>query len=187
MILDRKLFLSNKRLKKESDVMISKRLLTIALLACVFWLANAQYQPVQQEGRITPVGLIGEYEDAFETLAKQHPGILLGVCGKDMDIAYEKWTDMLVAMEDYAERISYDIDGLKTYFYIFWNADGSIRHLAFYPKANSRNIPVEELRAFFKGFVTEYAMSIVASEGYSHYGSASFPTHARPEYRAKRD
>jgi hypothetical protein len=104
-----------------------------------------------------------------------------------MDIAYEKWMDMCVAMEDYAESIAYDIDGLKTYFYIFWNADGSFRHLAFFPKSNSRNIPTEELTAFFKGFVKEYKMTIKADQGYSHYGSASFPTHARPEYRANRD
>lgn len=181
------LFLRNKRLTKERDFMIAKRLLTIAGFAFGFWLLSAQQQPVQPQPSIAQVALIGEYEEAFEALAEQHPGILLGVCGNDMDIAYEKWTDMLVAMEDYAERISYDIDGLKAYFYIFWDADGSINHLAFYPKSNSRNIPVEELRAFFKGFVKEYSMSIVASEGYSHYGSASFPTHARPEYRAKKD
>jgi hypothetical protein len=71
--------------------------------------------------------------------------------------------------------------------YIFWNADGSFRHLAFYPKVNSRNIPNEELLAFFKGFSKEYRIPIKAAEGYSHYGSASFPTHARPELKAKRD
>ncbi len=104
-----------------------------------------------------------------------------------MDIAYEKWTDMLVAMEDYAESIGFDINGLKTYLYIFWNADGSFRHLAFYPKANSRNIPNEELLAFFKAFVKEYQLPIKAIEGFSHYGSASFPTHARPDLKAKKD
>jgi hypothetical protein len=167
---------------------MKKGLLIIPFLLSVLWLSTAQTLDSSTDATTVPmVGMIGEYESAFASLAHENPGILLGVCGNDMDIAYEKWTDMLVAMEDYAESIAYDIHGLKTYFYIFWNPDGSFKHLAFYPKPNSRNIPVEELRAFFKSFVKEYHMTIVASEGYSHYGSATFPTHARPEYRVKRD
>lgn len=133
------------------------------------------------------MALIGEYESSFETLAREHPAILLEVCGNDMDIAYEKWIDMLLAMEDHAETIGYPLEGLKAYFYIFWNADGSFRHLAFYPKPNSRNTPVEEITAFLKSFVKEYRMTIRATQGYNHYGSAAFPTHARPEYRARKD
>ena len=148
---------------------------------------QAQAPAQQQHDDIPVVALIGEYESSFEQLARENPGILLEECGNDMDIAYEKWMDMLVAMEDYAESIGFDINGLKTYFYIFWNADGSFRHLAFYPKPNSRNIPTEELVAFFKSFAHEFRLPLKASEGYSHYGSASFPTHSRPEYRAKRD
>lgn len=158
------------------------------MLVFVCLLAVAQTSStVQHRMNVPQVALIGEYESAFAELAKESPGILLGVCGNDMDIAYEKWTDMLVAMQDYAESVGFDINGLKTYFYIFWNADGSFRHLAFYPKPNSRNIPNEEILAFLTTFTKEYQMSIKATEGYSHYGSASFPPHARPEYRAKKD
>jgi len=166
---------------------MTKRLLILPLLCTVIWFSTAQTTEVANTTDVPSVGMIGEYESAFAGLAVENPGILLGVCGNDMDIAYEKWTDMLVSMEDYAESIAFDINGLKTYFYIFWKSDGTIEHLAFYPKANSRNIPVEELRAFFKAFVKDYHMTIVADQGYSHYGSATFPTHARPEYRARRD
>jgi hypothetical protein len=165
-----------------------RRLISISLIAGTFLAATAQVGlPPQDSLDVPPVGMIGEYEEAFAALAAGSPEILLSVCGNDMDIAFEKWTNMLVAMEDYAETIDYDIAGLKTYFYIFWNADGTIRHLAFYPKANSRNIPANELTAFFKGFIKEYHMQVVTADGFSHYGSASFPTHARPEYRAKKD
>lgn len=164
-----------------------KKLLSFGLVAVTFLLASAQSQLPQGQTSVPVVALIGEYETAFADLARENPGILLGVCGNDMDIAYEKWSDMLVAMEDFAESINFDINGFKTYFYVFWNADGSFRHLAYYPKANSRNIPLEELTAFLKEFTKEYKMTIRASEGYSHYGSASFPTHARPEYRARKD
>ena len=166
---------------------MNKRIVFPPMLVFVAFLAVAQTPIIEQQINVPPVALIGEYESAFSLLAKENPGILLGVCGNDMDIAYEKWTDMLVAMQDHAESISFDINGLKAYFYIFWNADGTFRHLAFYPKPNSRNIPNEEILAFLTTFTKEYHMTIKATEGYSHYGSASFPTHARPEYRAKKD
>lgn len=181
------MILTNEYVKKLAYIRSMKWLISIPVVVFAVSCLEAQVAEQQDPVEVPRVGIIGEYETEFEALARENPGILLGECGNDMDIAYEKWTDMLVAMEDYAQSINYDIDGLKTYFYIFWNADGTIRHLAFFPKANSRNIPVEELKAFFKGFVKEYQMSIVAQEGFSHYGSASFPPQARPEYHAKKD
>jgi hypothetical protein len=166
---------------------LNKRLVSLPILAFAFTSMVISQAPSAQIQHVPTVALIGEHESAFAELAVENPGILLSVCGNDMDIAYEKWTDMLVAMEDYAESTGFDINGLKTYFYIFWNADGSFRHLAFYPKANSRNIANEDIQAFLTAFTGEYRMTIKAKEGYSHYGSASFPTHARPELKAKRD
>jgi hypothetical protein len=133
------------------------------------------------------VSLIGEDEDIFAALAETHGDIFLEVCGNDMDLAYDKWMEMLVAMEDYSEEINYDIKGVKTYLYVFWNTDGTVKHLAFYPKANSRNIPIAELRAFFKGFAKEFQMNVTADGGYSHYASGSFPTFGRSELSAKKD
>jgi hypothetical protein len=164
-----------------------KRITFAVLIAFLYAPGYTQSADPVVSQEVPIVAMIGEYEQAFASLAEQNPGILLSVCGNDMEIAYEKWTDMLVAMEDYAESINFDINGLKTYLYIFWNADGSFLHLGYYPKSLSRNIPPEELTAFFKGFTQEYKMQIRATEGYSHYGSASFPTHARPEYRANKD
>ncbi len=133
------------------------------------------------------VSLIGEDEDIFVALAETHSDIFLEVCGNDMDIAYDKWMDMLVAMEDYSIEIKYDIRGVKTYLYVFWNTDGTIKHLAFYPKANSRNIPIAELKAFFKGFAKTYKMPLTTDNGYAHYASGSFPTFGRSELTAKKD
>ncbi|MDX1408678.1 MAG: hypothetical protein R3330_11110, partial [Saprospiraceae bacterium] len=133
------------------------------------------------------VSLIGEKEETFAKLTVSHPEILLTVCGNDMDYAYEKWMIMLGAMEDYAEAVGYDIKGLKAYMYVFWNADGKIAHLSFFPKTSSSNIPIAELRSFFQGFVGTYQMQINAKAGFSHYGSAAFPTDARPEYKVRRN
>lgn len=133
------------------------------------------------------VSLIGEDEDIFAALAETHGDIFLEVCHNDMDLAYDKWMDMLVAIEDYSVEINYDIRGVKTYLYVFWNADGTVKHLAFYPKANSRNIPIAELKAFFKGFAKDYKMPVVSENGYSHYASGSFPTFDRSELSARKN
>jgi hypothetical protein len=149
-------------------------------------LGNAQ--ETQEDAVILPsVFRIGEFDHAFETLSKDHNTILLSVCGDNMDLAYERWIEMMMDVEDYADQINYDIKGVKVYMYVFWNADGSVAHLAFYPKPNSRNIPHEELTAFFKGFIKNYQIPLSSDQGFSHYGSASFPTFAKPQYRVKRD
>lgn len=141
----------------------------------------------QKQSPLPPVFLIGEYDEAFGMLSEDYSKILLTVCGDDMDFAYEKWMDMLASLEDYAERINYDINGLKMYMYVFWKEDGSIAHIAYFPKPNSKNLPIEELNALFKGFTKEYKMPIHSKSGYSHYASASFPVFFRPEYRVNRD
>jgi len=158
------------------------------LLVCLH-LAFAQGEDVTvtQQLEMPRVSLIGEDEDIFAALAQTHGGIFLEVCGDDMDLAYDKWMGMLVAMEDYSEEINYDIKGVKTYLYVFWNADGTVKHLSFYPKANSRNIPIAELKAFFKGFAKKFKMDVVAEKGYSHYASGSFPTFGRSNLSAKRN
>ena len=140
-----------------------------------------------QQQDLPKVFLIGEYEHAFETLSTTHSDILLTVCNDDMDFAYDQWTDMLASLEDYSDRIDYDIKGAKLYMYVFWDADGTIAHLAFYPKPNSRNIPLPELKAVFKGFIKEYRLPIRSDKGFSHYASASFPIFYKPEFRVKKD
>ena len=133
------------------------------------------------------VSLLGEDEALLSDLIKSHDNILLQVCGNDMEIAYAQWMEMLGAMEDYSNEIGYDIRGAKMYLHVFWDLDGTISHLSFFPKANSRNIPVDELKAFFKGFVKNYKMDIEANEGFNHYASGSFPVFDRPALSAKKD
>jgi len=151
--------------------------------------ARAQEQVVQEapEGSGPMVSLLGEDETMLTDLLNSHGTILLDVCGNDMEIAYAQWMDLLGAMEDYSKEIEYDIRGVKMYLHVFWNSDGSIKYISFFPKANSRNVPIAELRAFFKGFVKNYKMDIESESGFNHYASGSFPVFDRPELSAKKD
>ena len=125
---------------------------------------------------IPQVFMIGEYSEYYADLSLDHPDILLSVFQNDMDFAFEKWAGMLVEMEHYSEEIEYDIKGLKIWFNIYFNPDGTIKYLAFFPKPNSRNIPVEELTAFFKNFAKVYKMNVTTENGFQHSASAAFPT-----------
>jgi len=96
---------------------------------------------------------------------------------------------MLMDIEDYAADINFDIKGVKLWFNLYFNADGTIKHLAFFPKPNSRNIPDEELTAFFQQFVDQYQLQVKAEKPFQHSASAGFPTffHRELQETAEKD
>lgn len=129
-----------------------------------------------QSTGIPEVFLIGQYEDSYPELSQQHPEALLSIYGDNLDLAYKGWSEFLMDIEDYATELAFDIKGAKIWLNVYFNADGTIANLAFYPKPNSRNIEKEHLVAFFKSFVRQYKYPEVAEQGYQHNASASFPT-----------
>lgn len=133
---------------------------------------------------VPKVFLIGEYEEQYLSLSKQHPAIFMSVYSNDIDRAFRGWSDMLMDMEDYAVDLDFDIKGVKLWFNIYFNPDGTIKHFAFYPKPNSRNVPVEHLSAFFKNFIAQYKLPVKAEKGFHHSASGGFPTHFSREMQA---
>jgi hypothetical protein len=125
------------------------------------------------------VFILGQHEKAYEKLYEQSSTVLLEVCHDDMNEAFDKWLGMLEEMEAYSNEIGFDIKGVKVWLNIFWDKDGSIEHIAYHLKVNSRNIDQMELSAFFSSFMNHYTFPVVSDRKYSHYGSASFPTFSR--------
>ncbi len=122
---------------------------------------------------------MGEFEEQFDDLMQEHEALLLSECDNDMDIAFEKWISMLKEMEAYSEIIGYDLKGIKIWLNVFWDKNGTVDHIVYHLKPNSRNIDIEELTAFFSSFMNNYKFPLVTDEKFSHYGSAAFPTFAR--------
>jgi len=151
----------------------------------LIWRAGQLYaQPIltAQNGSPLPISfVIGENEEAYSQLMLKYETGLIEICEDDMDLAFQKWSSMLMEMEAYAERIDFDIKGVKLWLNVFWDADGNIKHIGYYLKGNSRNLSSEELSAFFSSFSRHYRFPLVADKAYSHYGSASFPTHYKVE------
>ncbi len=102
--------------------------------------------------------------------------MFMSVYLNDIDIAFREWANVLMDIEDYADNMKFDIKGVKLWINLYFNADGTIAHLAFFPKPNSRNVPVEHLTAFFKNFVREYKLNVEAAKPFQHSASAGFPT-----------
>jgi len=144
-----------------------KKLLVIAILGCTLSLGA---QPLTapkgadvstwQKDKYPPVFLIGDNSKAFEALSRSHNIALIDACEDDMEVAFSKWVDMMLALETYSKEEGYDIRGIKMWIKIFWAADGSVEHIAYYLKPHSRNVATEELSNFFDNFISTYKLPL---------------------------
>ncbi|MEO6132021.1 MAG: hypothetical protein ABIQ02_09235 [Saprospiraceae bacterium] len=161
----------------------------LIVLTLTLLLDNAFAQSVVSAISAPGVFLIGEYEDQYLALSKEHPATFMSVYHDDIDLAYRAWSNMLMDIEDYAGDLNFDIKGVKLWINLYFTQDGTISQLAFFPKPNSRNVPVEQLTAFFKNFIRNYHLPVKAEKGFQHNASAAFPTffHRDLPETAKRD
>lgn len=127
------------------------------------------------DGELPKVFLIGQHEEEFEALTTSYDSDLLAVCDGDMNVAFKKWMSMMEEMEAYSKQIDYDMNGVKAWFHFFWAADGSIEHIAYYLRPNSKNLDLDEMNAFLTGFMNNYKFPLVTDAKYHHYTGANFP------------
>lgn len=169
--------------------MNTQRYIVTMIFSLIFCLGIAQ-SPTQNPRTISElpkVFLIGEYEGLYSGLYKAYPGILLHQTGNDMELAFQKWLQMLYAMEDHAQKIDYDLKGVKVWLQVFYDKSGTIDHILFFKKPLSKNLPDAELVAFFKSFMRDFHLPIDAVENFNHSGSASFPTYGHSPLEANKD
>lgn len=162
-----------------------KKILAIAVFSCMF--IALQAQPLTspkgadtgawQKNKYPTVFLIGDDSRAFEALSRSYNIPLINACEDDIETAFYKWKDMMIALENFSKSEGYDIRGIKMWIKIFWAADGSVEHIAYFLKPHSRNVSTEALSAFFKNFMATYKLPIEVERSFSHYGSVSFPTY----------
>jgi hypothetical protein len=125
------------------------------------------------------VSLIGDDEVGYEQTISECPSLLLEVAGNSMDSAYKLWTDMLVDIEASASDAGVDLKGTKIWINLFWESDGSIKKIVYYPKPNSKNMDFAQVTNVLEQFSANYNLPIDHTGCFSHYGSASFPVHAK--------
>lgn len=147
------------------------------LLFCLFVSISTAQSQQKGSGDSKPptVFFIGEDEKNYENLVEKYNIMLFSVCDNNMETAFEHWANLLKDIEQYAEKSNLDLKGVKLWLNVFWNKDGKIEHIVFYPKPNSKNLNYDQVKVMLQGFASSYHSPLKHTTGFSHYGSAAFP------------
>lgn len=157
---------------------MSRFLLIIFCTILSVSLTYAQKKGNQGEGRQT-VFFIGEDEGEYEKLVQKYNTMLFEVCNNNMELAYDNWSIMMKDLEDFSNKNNIDLKGVKLWLNVFWDKDGTIDFIAFYPKPNSKNMNYDSVKTMFEGFVATYQSPLKHTSRFSHYGSVAFPVFSR--------
>ena len=125
---------------------------------------------------IPRVFVLGQYDGApFERMKADYETSLLTVCKNDVETAYYCWAHLMKHLETHAAKSNFDMNGIKLWLYVFWEKDGSIAYLAYYPKPNSKNFKAEEMTTLLTDFSKKYVSPVKNDKPFSNYSNASFP------------
>lgn len=125
--------------------------------------------------KLPKVFVLGEHEAAYDALVTDYETSLLDACDCTMKEAFTKWLEMLHELDVYAEKRDVDIRGVKAWLHVFWRADGTIDHIAYHLRPNSRAIDTAAMTEVLTGFAETYTFPLIADGGYAHYSTGSFP------------
>ena len=153
-----------------------------SILLAIFLIGSFPDSVVGQQPNkdaLPSVFFIGEFEEEYERLSVNCERKLLNNCGESMELAYAKWMGLLSDIEGYSDQMNFDLKGIKIWINVFWNSDGTIKHLVYFPKPNSKNMDWDELTVFFDSFLAQYQSPIIDQVCFSHNGSANFPIYAK--------
>ncbi len=146
----------------------------LLVFSFAFSLGFAKAQGVSNN--LPKVFLIGEHEKVYSGFTKLYPLSLLEISNDSMELAYVNWMYLLKDMEDHSNAINFDLNGLKIWMNVFWNKNGTIDYITYYPRPNSRNMDFKKLTAFFIDFIRRYKPRLKGNKNFVHYGSARFPS-----------
>ena len=150
----------------------------ISLLIFASCLCNIFMFGQQKSGydnQVASVFYIGEDEKNYESLVKNYNTLLFAVCNDNMDKAFDNWTSLLKDLEEFAAKSNVDLKGVKLWMNVFWDKGGTIKHIVFYPKPNSKNLNYDIVKSVLINFIKDYQSPLKYTTGFSHYGSAAFP------------
>lgn len=123
---------------------------------------------------------LGGNEQLYNDLAQEYSQTLLEAAGNDLQLAFNHWLDLMVKVESYAEQIKYDVNGIKLWLHVFFNADGSVEHIGYLLRDDSKNVDTSELSAFFKSFYNKgNKIAVTSSKNFSFYTGVTFPTYVQ--------
>lgn len=127
----------------------------------------------------TPVVFyIGEYEDNYETLIQNNSASLYNAFDNNPDMTMKFWEEWFKNFEDYAEKKGKSVYGVKLWVHLFWEKEGKVSHLAFYPKPESVHRDYDELKKLFLEYIKNAEYPRLACEKpFAHSGTIHFPVY----------
>jgi hypothetical protein len=129
----------------------------------------------KKKDELPKVFSLSEDQTVLEQLSLLYTKGLIEVCNDDTDVAFNKWNSMMLAFEAYAEKQNINIRGVKMWIKVYWAADGTVDHVGYSLKPNSRNVKLAELNALLKTFIEGYKLQQTADVKFTNSGSVSFP------------
>ncbi|KAA3637051.1 MAG: hypothetical protein DWQ02_07305 [Bacteroidetes bacterium] len=129
-----------------------------------------------QETTAPKVFVLGEQEKSYEQLNQAYSQTLLEASDNNIQEAFNQWVSMMEAMDKYAEKIKFDLKGVRVWLHVFWSQDGTIDHIGYLLRPDSRNANPAELNAFFSTFMKKYKFPVKSEKKFNHYTGATFPT-----------
>jgi len=154
--------------------------ITLSLFALMFSFVTLQAQDIPRSF------MIGDHEEALEKVSIDYDINLLQVCENDPQKAYNVWSAMLDEMESYAEIAEYDLNGIKAWFRVLYDKDGTIDYIAYHLRPESKNIDTDAFAEFLAGFADYYKLPLTAKTKYNNYTGVQFPTFKKILENAKK-
>lgn len=120
-------------------------------------------------------------EKAYEALSQEYNQSLLEVANFDMNKAFDQWVELMKSIDAYAARINFSekIKGVQAFLQVFWSPDGSIDHIGYLLRPDSKNLTEtdkQELAAFFSSFTRQHSFPLTSTKKFNHYTEVTFPT-----------
>ncbi len=150
-------------------------LFSLFFLLCSAVMLAVSPGPQPKNKTLPKVFILGQFESSYDDLVVSYEQSLLTACDCTMKTAFGKWLGMLHELELYSKKQNIDIRGVKVWLHVFWNPDGSIEHIAYHLRPNSKIIDEEVMSFLLDGFAKQYSFPLTAETGYAHYSTGSFP------------
>ena len=138
-------------------------------------LASGTPGPQPKNKTLPKVFVLGQFESSYDDLVQSYDQSLLTACNCTMKSAFGKWLGMLHELELYSKKQDVDIRGVKVWLHVFWKADGTIDHIAYHLRPNSKTIDAQVMSDLLAGFAKQYSFPLTSEVGYAHYSTGSFP------------
>lgn len=99
-------------------------------------------------------------EQLIDKLYEDYDVSLLNICGNNLELTGSKVVDFISEIENFASKMNFNINGIKFYYNVYFDKNGTIKHFAFMLRPESKNININSLISFFNTFIPNYKMQL---------------------------